>query len=93
MTTTPDTLSLTLTVDQAERLLALVDAENAAQKNRCVGALNPIGTDGPTPERIERAVALALDCEYLTTLRANIKRRLTCTLARPMTAREHLGLS
>jgi hypothetical protein len=89
---TPDTLSLIVTRDQAERLLALVDAENAAQKNRCVGALNPVrtvSTDGPDAERVERAIALALDSAYLTTLRASIQRRLNGTMAR--TAAEHLS--
>jgi hypothetical protein len=83
-----DTLNLTVTRAQAERLLALVDAENSAQKNRCASTLaatadcNLTADDERRAERIERAVKLALDSEYLTALRANLARRLDNSLAR-----------
>lgn len=81
----PDTLSLVVTVEQAERLLKIVDAENAMRKNHCVSYL----TEGNN----ERAVEAALDSQFLTTLRAAISHRLRHTLARPVakTAAEHLA--
>jgi hypothetical protein len=80
-----DTMSIIVTKAQAERLLALVDQENAAQKNRCASYLAnsvPFGNDTPNAEAVERAIAAALDTEFLTTLRANIVHRLNNTLAR-----------
>lgn len=75
-----DTLNIVVTRDQAERLLALVDAENAAQKNRCVSALNSNLENHP--ERVDTAVRLAGDSEYLTTLRSNLARRLGASVIR-----------
>jgi hypothetical protein len=79
-TTHPDTLSLVVTREQAERLLALVDQARDTTKNHVVSTLTT--TCGTQAERVEAAVGLALDVEALTTLRANIRRRLDCSLAR-----------
>lgn len=88
MTHTEDTLSLTVTREQADRLLALVDQAAATTKNHVVSSLTT--TCGTQAQRVEDAVRLALEVEALITLRANIKRRLNGTLAR--TAAEHLAL-
>ncbi len=74
--TTPDTLNLTVTRAQAERLLALVDAENAARKNHLVSAVTS------TTDFADQALSIAEDSQYLTTLRAAIAHRLNTTLAR-----------
>jgi hypothetical protein len=80
MTTTPDTMSLTVTREQAERLLALVDDRIAMTKNHVVSTLTT--TIGTQAERVEAAVGLALDVEAMVTLRANIYRRLDGSLCR-----------
>jgi len=77
---TPDTLSLVVTREQAERLLKLVDQDRDTTKNHVVSTLTT--TIGTQAERVECAVGLALDVEALSTLRANIKRRLDGSLAR-----------
>jgi len=79
-TTHPDTLSLVVTREQAERLLKLVDQARDTTKNWVVSSLTT--TVGTQAERVEAAVGLALDVEALSTLRANIRRRLDCSLAR-----------
>jgi hypothetical protein len=82
-TTHPDTLSLVVTREQAERLLALVDAANVQTKNCLVKAVlhaqAEAGRGGYAPGDAEH---LAQESEALTTLRANIYRRLDCSLAR-----------
>ena len=83
-----DTLNITVTREQADRLLALVDQANATTKNWIVSTLTT--TVGTPEDRAADALRLAQDVEALTTLRANIKRRINGTMAR--TAAEHLAL-
>jgi hypothetical protein len=69
MTYMSDThVTVTFSQAQAERLLALVDAENSATKNRLVSAVLATG------DYRNQAEHLAQESESLTALRATIAR-------------------